>query len=104
MISAIPSLTYEGDSAGNNTFVSDGWCAYTGMPASETAGKGFIRTFHPGDAEDNKRRYFDAVTSGTPFESRVRIRAADGSYRWFLNRALPGQDAEGRIVRWAGSL
>ena len=32
------------------------------------------------------------------------MRAADGSYRWFLCRALPARDAEGRIVRWAGSL
>ena len=104
MISAIPSLTYEGDSVGNCTFASDRWCAYTGMPPEEAAGRGFVRAFHPDDAEDNKRRYLDAVRSGTPFESRVRIRAADGSYRWFLNGALPGRDAEGRIVRWAGSL
>ena len=32
------------------------------------------------------------------------MRAADGSYRWFLCRALPARDAEGRIVRWAASL
>jgi PAS domain S-box-containing protein len=45
-----------------------------------------------------------AVESGMSFESKCRIRAVDGSYRWFLNRAQPGRDAEGRIVRWAGSL
>ena len=104
MVSAIPSLTYEGDSDGNYTFASDRWFAYTGMTPEETAGRGFVRAFHPDDAEDNKRRYEAAVRSGTLFESRLRIRAADGSYRWFLNRAQPGRDAEGRIVRWAGSL
>src|SRR5262249_49017499 len=77
---------------------------YTGMTAAETAGKGFARTFHPDDTEDAKARYRAAVQSGTLFESRLRIRAADGSYRWFLNRALPGRDAEGRVVRWAGAL
>ena len=44
------------------------------------------------------------MRSGMSFESKYRIRAVDGSYRWFLNRAQPGRDAEGRIVRWAGSL
>jgi PAS domain S-box-containing protein len=39
-----------------------------------------------------------------PFEIKCRIRAVDGSYRWFLNRAQPGRDAEGRIVHWAGTL
>jgi PAS domain S-box-containing protein len=43
------------------------------------------------------------LRSSTPFESQCRIRAADGSYRWFLVRALPGRDEEGRIIRWAGT-
>ncbi|HKQ76356.1 MAG TPA: PAS domain S-box protein [Blastocatellia bacterium] len=104
MVSAVPSLSFETDADGHNTFASDQWCAYTGMTAEETAGRGFARAFHPDDAEDVTSRWFAAVQSGTLFESRHRIRAADGSYRWFLARALPGRDAEGRIVRWAGSL
>jgi PAS domain S-box-containing protein len=104
MVSAIPSPTYEGDADGNNTFASDRWFAYTGMTAEETAGKGFIRAFHPDEAEDVSTQWSAAVRSGMPFESKCRIRAADGSYRWFLNRAQPGRNAEGRIVRWAGSL
>jgi PAS domain S-box-containing protein len=104
MISAVPSLTFESDVDGNNTFASDQWLAYTGMTAEETAGVGFARAFHPDDAEDVTARWFAAMRSGTLFESRHRIRGADGSYRWFLCRALPARDAEGRIVRWAGSL
>ena len=74
------------------------------MTAEETAGQGFIRAFHPDDAEDVLARYGAAVRLGTSIREQSRIRAADGSYRWFLNRAQPGRDAEGRIVRWAGSL
>src|SRR5262245_44656788 len=104
MISAVPNLTFESDADGFNTFASDQWCAYTGMTAEETAGIGFARAIHPDDAEAATARWFAAVRSGMPFESRHRMRAVDGSYRWFLCRALPGRDADGRIVRWAGSL
>src|SRR5262249_4304449 len=89
---------------GANIFTSDQWRAYTGMTAEETAGTGFIRAYHPDEAEDVLAQWSAAVRSGMPYESKCRIRAADGSYRWFLNRAQPGRDAEGRIVRWAGSL
>jgi PAS domain S-box-containing protein len=104
MISAVPSLTFEADTDGNNIFVSNQWLAYTGMTAKETAGAGYIRAYHPDEAEDVLAQWSAAVRSGMSFESKRRIRAADGSYRWFLIRALPGRDAEGRIVRWAGSL
>src|SRR5262245_50604800 len=104
MVSAVPNLTFESDAEGANTFASDQWCAYTGLTAEETAGVGFARAIHPDDAEAATARWFAAVRSGMPFERRHRLRAADGSYRWFLARALPGRDAEGRIVRWAGSL
>ncbi|MGE0129976.1 MAG: PAS domain S-box protein [Blastocatellales bacterium] len=104
MISAVPSLTFEADKDGNNIFISDQWLTYTGMTAEETAGAGFIRAYHPDDAEDVMAEWNAAVQSGMPFERKCRIRAADGSYRWFLNRAQPGRDAEGRVVRWAGSL
>ena len=40
---------------------------------------------------------------GHVLRAQVPHTGADGSYRWFLNRARPGRD-EGRIVRWAGSL
>src|SRR5262245_61301437 len=104
MVSAVPNLTFESDAYGSNTFASDQWCADTGMTAAEQAGVGFARAFHPDDAEAATARWFAAVRSAMPFESRHRIRAADGGYRWFPARALPGRDAEGRIVRWAGSL
>src|SRR5262249_37562373 len=104
MISAIPNLSYETDADGANIFTSDQWRAYTGMTAEESAGTGFIRAYHPDEAEDVLAQWSAAVRSGMSFEMKCRIRAADGSYRWFLNRAQPGRAAYGRIVRWAGSL
>src|SRR5262245_5686198 len=92
MISAIPTLTYETDADGANIFTSDQWRAYTGMTVEESAGTGFIRAYHSDEAEDVLAQWRAAVRSGVSFERKCRIRAADGSYRWFLNRAQPGRD------------
>lgn len=32
-----------------------------------------------------------------------RLRSADGSYRWFLVRALPLRDEQGNVVKWYGT-
>src|SRR2546422_870824 len=41
-----------------------------------------------------------AIISGAPYELEVRLRAADGSYRWFLARYNPVRDDQGQIMRW----
>lgn len=104
MVQAVPSLTFEGDAEGLSTFVSESWCAYTGMSEEETRGWGWAKALHPEDSEAAAARWAAAARTGSPFESTHRLRAADGSYRWFIGRALPTRGADGEIVRWSGSL
>ena len=45
-----------------------------------------------------------AFRTGDPFDVECRLRrGADGSYRWFLCRALPLRDETGKITRWFGT-
>ncbi|MEN6586956.1 MAG: PAS domain-containing protein [Sulfuricella sp.] len=104
MVQAVPSLTFEGDAEGLNTFVSDSWCAYTGMSVEESTGWGWTAALHNDDVEAAAVRWAEAVRSSELFESRHRVRAADGSCRWFIARALPTRNAGGKVLRWAGSL
>jgi signal transduction histidine kinase len=41
--------------------------------------------------------------SGDTWEDAFPLRGRDGSYRWFLARAQPIRDADGRVVRWFGT-
>lgn len=104
LVQAIPSLTLESDPEGNNTFVSEQWCAYTGLSPEQSAGQGWLSALHPDDIAKVLARWNKAARTGASFESQYRLRSADGSYRWFIARALPGHDADGKIVRWTGSL
>ena len=44
-----------------------------------------------------------AIAAGRPYELDVRLRQADGTYRWVLRRAVPLRDESGRIVQWYGA-
>ena len=104
MVQAVPSLTFEADAQGANTFASESWCAFTGMTATDTLGAGWAQALHPEDSAIVAERWREAMTNGTLFESRHRLRGANGLFRWFISRALPVRGATGRIERWAGSL
>ena len=43
------------------------------------------------------------MTTGEAYRVESRLRAADGSYRWFLMLGLPLRDAAGTITRWFGT-
>lgn len=104
MIQAVPSLTFEGDARGSNTFASESWSTFTGLSPAETMGQGWQRALHPEDAPRASQSWAAAIKSGTLYESRHRLRRADGAFRWFIARALPVRDAAGHIARWAGSV
>jgi len=58
------------------------------------------RFVHPDDG-DRMRAFFDRARSiGAACELEVRLRKADGSYRWFLVRYNPVCDNKGQIIRW----
>jgi len=40
------------------------------------------------------------MSMGSAFESEVRFRKSDGSYRWFLARYSPLRDEQGQVTRW----
>jgi PAS domain S-box-containing protein len=100
---AIPSMTFESDPVGGNTFSSETWCAYTGMTAEESAGAGWAKAVHPDDLQNSAQLWAKALHAGELCETRHRIRAADGSYRWYLVRLQPQLGREGQSLRWAGS-
>src|SRR5262249_37095896 len=41
--------------------------------------------------------------TGEPWEDTFPLRSKTGEYRWFLARAVPIRDAEGKVVRWFGT-
>ena len=55
---------------------------------------------HPDDWERANGLFDRALSSGAGFESELRLRKGDGSYRWFLARCNPVRGEKGQIMRW----
>jgi PAS domain S-box-containing protein len=79
------------------------WFEYTGMTPAQAEGWGWQRAHDPGLQAQLDARWRRAIETGMPFEMTMPMRAADGSYRQFLSRAVPLHDAEGHIIRWFGT-
>jgi PAS domain S-box-containing protein len=73
-------------------------------PAAFDEEASFPEWIHPDDREAVLAAMRSHVVQDTRFVVDLRIRRRDGSYGWFLGRAQAIVDADGRLVRLAGSV
>jgi len=99
---AMPQLVWTATADGRIDYFNQGWIDYTGVAPEDAREPGFDRAVHPDDAGEMWERWNHAIATGEPFEIEFRLRSAqDGSYRWFLCRAVRVRDRDG--YRWIGT-
>jgi PAS domain S-box-containing protein len=103
-----PQVVFTADAAGRPDWFNGYWRTLSGLSVPQSQGMGWLRAVF---REDRKRvlaawaaSVEDARSGGEGrFEMELRLcRASDASCRWFLARAVPVRDADGRIGSWAG--
>ncbi len=99
----IAQLAWMADGDGRMFWYNRRWFEYTGTTQAEMDRWGWLAVHHPDHAESVVEKFGRALRSGTPWEDTFPLRGADGSYRWFLSRAVPIRDAAGQVTRWFGT-
>lgn len=99
---AIPGLVFEADSLGQNIYVNEQYCAYTGRPADALLGAGWQEVMHPDDRTRAWEAWREAVHSSRALEMECRVRRSDGAWRWFMLRIAAIRDAQGAVERGIG--
>ncbi|HYZ85010.1 MAG TPA: PAS domain S-box protein [Bryobacteraceae bacterium] len=100
---AVPAFVWVSQPDGSITYFNDRWFVYTGLTPQECADGRWSAVLHPDDLERTLHAWARARTERIPYEAECRYRRADGTYRWFMARALPVHDANGSIVQWFGT-
>jgi PAS domain S-box-containing protein len=97
----IPMLAWYADPDGHIPWYNQRWYDYTGTKVEEQVG--WESAFDPEDLPRVLEGWRAAMDRGEPWEDVFRLRRHDGELRWFLSRAFPLRDQDGRIVRWFGT-
>jgi PAS domain S-box-containing protein len=102
VIDAIPTMAWSLRPNGDVDFVNQRWMEYTGL-SFEDAITGSTDIVHPEDLSRAVEKWLKDMAAEKPSEDEMRLRRADGEYRWFLIRTVPQLDEEGKIVKWYGT-
>jgi len=61
------------------------------------------RRVTPDDIGKHQEKRLASLVSGEALINEVRLRKADGQYRWHLIHGMPLRDASGKILKWYGA-
>ena len=100
---AIPVQIWTAQPNGALDYVSQRVGDYFGMTTERVLGEGWQNVIHPDDLPQVIERWTHSLTTASPYQVEFRLRRADGAYRWYLGRALPQLDEQGKVVQWFGT-
>jgi PAS domain S-box-containing protein len=102
VIDTIPAMAWSVLPDGAVDFLNQRWREYTGLSLQEAIDEP-TRTVHPDDLPRALQKWSVDMPAGDPYEDEMRLRRADGEYRWFLIRLVPLRDEQGNIIKWYGT-
>ena len=91
------------DGNGSLFWYNERWFEFTGTTLDDMQGWGWTKVHHPDHVDRVVKKIEDAFKTGQAWEDTFPLRGKDGTYRWFLSRAVPLRDTSGRVVRWFGT-
>ena len=82
---------------------NDRFYEYTGAPKGLLDSNLWSTAVHPDDRDMAFNEWSECILTGRPYQTEVRLRRADGRYRWHIVRATPLRAEDGSIERWIGT-
>lgn len=102
MAEMLPSMAWTADPDGKITYANRRWVEYCGVDPEQHVHEWPEMEAHPDDRARVLLEWTMALHDGRELESEARYRRHDGTFRWFITRAVPMKDAQGRVTSWFG--
>jgi PAS domain S-box-containing protein len=102
IIDTVPGLIWSNGPDGEPTHINQRMLDYSGMRFEEFKRLGWEAFVHPDDFPETARAFYHAIETGTSYQGVMRLRRADGEFRWHHARCEPLRDRQGRIIQWYG--
>lgn len=100
---SIPQLVWITDAKDSPLYFNPRWLEFTGADQATLHDHEWLSLILPDARERVRQHRAEAIASASHWEDTFQMRDRDGSYRWFLCRALPIRDDDGQIIRWFSS-
>jgi PAS domain S-box-containing protein len=102
VVDALPGLIWTALPDGQIEWLSQYWVHYTGLELDALRGRAWQTAVVVEDLPRLLGQWQCVSPPHVPVETNVRLRSADGSYRWFRFRSQASRIESDQIVQWSG--
>jgi PAS domain S-box-containing protein len=102
IIETVPGLLWSVGPGGEPTHINQRMLDYSGMRFEDFKHRGWEAFVHPADFPGTAAAFYHAIQTGTSYLGVMRLRRADGEFRWHHARCEPLRDRQGRVIQWYG--
>src|SRR6202158_3462564 len=103
VVNAVPGFVWSALPDGAVDFVNERWLEFTGLSPQDALGWNWQAAVHPDDRSRTVAEWRETLKNGRSTEGELRVRRADGEFRWWFFRYAPLYDEAGNITKWYGT-
>ena len=103
MADAMPHLVWIADDKGSMNFYNKRVYDYCGLDENTDKDLLWQTIVHPQDLARTQKAWQNAIQKKILYAIEHRVKMENGSFRWFLSRAVYTEDIEHRTAKWFGS-
>ena len=97
-----PTIMFVTDAVGETQFINRAYREFCGTTSEDVVGGKWQALVHPDDVLEYAEAFQHAVREHVPFSREVRIRRADGEWRWLASYAEPRLSSSGEYLGHVG--
>lgn len=99
----ISQFAWMADASGNFFWYNKRWYDYTDTDLEQMKGWGWKKALHPDHVDRVAKSIQHSWDTGELWEDTFQLKKHDGTYRWFLSRAMPIRNDKNEIQLWFGT-
>jgi PAS domain S-box-containing protein len=103
LANSIDQFAWTCEPGGTINWYNKRWYEYTGTSFEQMQSEGWRQVVHPEHHDRVMAHLQRCLAQEKEWEDTFPLRGREGSYRWFLSRAVPVRDPAGRVARWIGT-
>ncbi len=101
---SMPQIVWAAQPDGSIDYFNERWYDFFGFSRHDSNQLRLEDILHPEDAQRTWDTYLSCIKAEKPLQMQYRFKdRRTGGYRWFLARAVPVRDEQGKVVRWFGT-